>query len=296
MRRRSLSAVTALTAICLVSFAAAPSLAGVPAPSLPTQAVAVQESVPVNGISMAYRDIGEGEPLVLLHGFMGTGAMWDAILDELASRYRVIVPDLRGHGGSTNPERTFTHRQAAEDVFALLDLLEIDRFKAMGGSTGAMTLLHMATAQPTRVEAMVLLAGTSYFPEQARRHMRAMRPEAASVEDLERQARAQGHVRGAEQLRDLMTQFRDFQHSYDDMNFTPPYLSTIEAATLIVYGDRDEFFPVSIAMEMYEAIPTSYLWVVPNTDHAVLLWSDRGRARLVETALDFLSGEWAADE
>jgi pimeloyl-ACP methyl ester carboxylesterase len=51
------------------------------------------------------------------------------------------------------------------------------------------------------------------------------------------------------------------------MNFTPPLLSTITARTLIVHGDRDPFYPVSLPVEMYAAIPRSYLWVVPNGGH-----------------------------
>ncbi len=51
------------------------------------------------------------------------------------------------------------------------------------------------------------------------------------------------------------------------MNLTSPYLATIKARTLIVHGDRDEFFPVDIPVEMYKAIPGSQLWIVPNGDH-----------------------------
>jgi pimeloyl-ACP methyl ester carboxylesterase len=54
-----------------------------------------------------------------------------------------------------------------------------------------------------------------------------------------------------------------FKDSYDDMNFTPPYLSTITARTLIVYGDRDPLYPINILMEMHTAIPGSYLWMIP---------------------------------
>ena len=66
----------------------------------------------------------------------------------MARGYRLIIPDLRGHGRSTNPSGLFTHRQCAEDLFALLDQLEILRFKAVGISAGGNTLLHMATARP----------------------------------------------------------------------------------------------------------------------------------------------------
>lgn len=249
----------------------------------------VHSIVEVNGISMAYRDIGQGAPLVLLHGFMGTGAQWDAVLGEFTGHHRVIVPDLRGHGRSTNPAGAFTHRQAARDVFALLDHLGIDRFSGMGASTGAMTLLHMATDQPERVEAMVLMAGTNYFPQQAREIMRGVDPDAVAAEQLEESAQQQGHVRGGEQLRALMGQFRDFQDSYDDMNFTSPYLSTITARTLIVHGDRDAFFPVSIPVGIYEAIPNAYLWIVPNAGHSFMAQPGRWRRSLVATVLDFLA-------
>ena len=248
------------------------------------------DSVAVNGITLAYRVFGEGEPLILLHGFNGTGRAWAGVLDDFAAHYRVIVPDLRGHGRSTNPSGQFTHRQSALDIFALLDRLGVDTFRAMGISTGGMTLLHMATAQPQRVEAMVLIGATSYFPESAREIMRASDPENMSVEALER--RGQAHSRGAEQARELASQFFAFKDSYDDMNFTRPYLSTITASTLIVHGDRDAFFPVSIPVEEYEAIPDSYLWIVPNGGHVPLLGPERERTFFTEVVLDFLAGEW----
>ena len=77
-------------------------------------------------------------------------------------------------------------------------------------------------------------------------------------------------------------QFRGFKDSYDDMNFTPPYLLDDRARTLIVHGDRDEFFPVNIPVEMYRAIPKSFLWIVPNGGH-VLVYGDN-RAAFTEEA------------
>ena len=80
-------------------------------------------SVSLNGIQMHYDEVGVGEPLVLLHFFGGAGLVWDPFVDEFAEEFRVIVPDLRGHGSSTNSTEKFTHRQSAADVFALLDHL-----------------------------------------------------------------------------------------------------------------------------------------------------------------------------
>jgi pimeloyl-ACP methyl ester carboxylesterase len=76
----------------------------------------------------------------------------------------VIIPDLRGHGWSTNPAKTFTHRQSAADVLALLDHLALKRVRAMGISTGGMTLLHVATRQTDRIDAMVLIGADVILP------------------------------------------------------------------------------------------------------------------------------------
>ena len=246
-------------------------------------------SLSVGDIEMYYEARGEGEPLVLLHGGGGIGANWDLIFKEPPAGYQLIIPDLRGHGRSTNPSPGFTFRQLAEDVFGLLDRLEIDRFKAIGLSLGAKTLLHVATQQPDRVEALVLVSATPYFPATARAIMGQLTVETRSKAEWEQMR--QWHPQGDEQIRKLWEQMHALKDSYDDMNFTPPYLSTITARTLIVHGDRDPLYPVQLAMEMYAAIPRSYLWVIPNGGHGPI-FGDRAPL-FVETALAFLRGEWA---
>lgn len=243
----------------------------------------------VNDIEMYYETRGEGEPLLLLHGGGGVGANWQLIFNEPPDGYKLIIPDLRGHGRSTNPSSTFTFKQVALDVFELLDRLHIDRFKAIGLSLGAKTLLHAATQQPSRVEAMVLVSATPYFPRQARSLMNQLAVQEHS--EAEWQQMRQWHKHGDEQIKKLWELMSALKDSYDDMNFTPPYLSTITARTLIVHGDRDPLYPVGLAMEMYEAIPHSYLWVVPNGGHGPIFGDIT--ARFVETAAEFLRDGWA---
>lgn len=258
--------------------------AGLPAVTA-AQAAGVR-TAPVNGIEMRYEIRGTGEDLVLLHGFSGCGRTWEPFVDALAKEYRLIIPDLRGHGGSTGSDGPFTHRQSAADVLALLDRLGVKRVRAMGISTGGMTLLHAATRQPDRIEAMVLIGATTHFPEQARKIMRGAAVETLPppvLEDFRRCA-----TRGEAQVRELVAQFHGFKDSYDDMTFTPPHLATIKARTLIVHGDRDEFFPVSIPVAMYEAIPGSALWIVPQGDH-VPIFEERAPAFL-EAVRTFLRG------
>jgi pimeloyl-ACP methyl ester carboxylesterase len=244
-------------------------------------------TVAVNGIRMHYQRHGEGEPLLLLHGFTGAGGDWAPFVELLSGEHELIVPDLRGHGRSTNPSGTYTHRQAALDVLALLDRLEIGSVKAIGVSGGANALLHMATRQPSRVEAMVLVSGASYYAEQARAFMRQLTVD--SHTDEQWRIMRQRHRRGDRQILELWAQAHGFKDSYDDMSFTPPHLATISARTLLVSGDRDPLVPVSIAVEMYTAIPRACLWIVPNRGHGPVAGDMRGR--FVEVATAFLRGE-----
>src|SRR5450759_5291465 len=141
-------------------------------PYAPKRTTTRGHTVQINNIEMYYEEYGVGKPLVLLHGFGGCAQNWHPFTAKLSERHRLIVVDLRGHGHSTNPENKFTHREAASDVFLLLEKLGVGRFSAMGISSGGMTLLHMATSQPKRIDSMVLISATSHFPDQARAILR----------------------------------------------------------------------------------------------------------------------------
>jgi pimeloyl-ACP methyl ester carboxylesterase len=239
-----------------------------------------------NGIDLHFEMRGEGEPLLLLHGFMGTSGDWAHVfdVDAFARSRRVIAPDARGHGRSTNPSGAFSFRECARDALAILDQLGIDRFRAVGVSLGAKTLLHVATQQPERVEAMVIVSATPYFPQQAREVMRA-----AAVTDHPADEWAQmrsRHLGGDDQIRALWRLPERFAATHDDMSFTPPLLSTITARTLVVSGDRDPFYPVELAVEMYRAIPRSELWIVPREGHGPIYGA--WREAFASAALAFL--------
>ena len=222
-------------------------------------------NIQLNGIEIYYETEGTGEPLLLLHGGAGCQENWaHAGRDQFAREYTLILPDARGHGRTTNPQKTITHRQCALDTLALLDHLGIGKCRAIGLSMGGNILLHMATLQPERLEAMVLVSAAMYFPEQARAIMRQV---AENQPPQEWEIMRRRHKLGDEQIVALWDWARGMSDSRDDMNFTPSSLSRITASTLIVYGDRDPLYPVEMAVEMYRAIPRSALWVVPNGGH-----------------------------
>ena len=242
--------------------------------------------VKVNGMSMYYETYGEGPPLLLLHGFKGSSQLWKPFIGELSKYYRLIVPDLRGHGRTRNPTKIFTHQLAASDVQAFLDQIRIRRCRAIGLSSGGIILLHIATKRPDRIEAMVLVSAATHFPEQAREIMRKTSVENITPEEWE--GARQLHVYGDHQIRLLRQQFHGFKDVYDDVNFTAPYLGRIRVETLIVHGDRDPFFPVSIAVDMYRGMPHSYLWVVPNGDHVPIY---QEAAQFTRTSLEFFKSQ-----
>lgn len=226
----------------------------------------------VNGICMYYETEGRGAPLLLLHGFTGSSRDWQhAGREALVRDFRCILPDARGHGKSNNPEGHLTHAQCAEDLLALLDHLEVERVCAIGMSMGGNTLLHLSTLAPERVERMILVSATSYYPEQARQIMRQAAPDAASE---------QGRAFARYQL--------EFSDDYDDMRFTPPCLARIPAETLLVTGDRDPLYPLEITTQMYQHLKHAALWVVPGGGHVPIF--GHHREAFVRTALSFLKG------
>jgi pimeloyl-ACP methyl ester carboxylesterase len=225
-------------------------------------------TVELRGFQMHYEVRGDGQPLLLLHGGMGIGDDWRHVFASDPPGYTVIVPDLRGHGRSTSPPEEFTFKACAEDVRELLDQLSIEKVKAIGMSMGAKTLLHLATAHPQSVEAMVLVSATPRFPDPLRdAAARFTRDALAQLTAADREALRARHVHGDQQIARLYDMTRSFATSYDDMVFTSASLATITARTLVVHGDRDPLYPVELAIELLRGIPGSALWVIPNGGH-----------------------------
>ena len=113
-----------------------------------------------------------------------------------------------------------------------------------------------------------------------------MRMYPSSLTEQDRETLRRRHPGGDAQIATLLANAQAFADSYDDMNFTPPYLSQISARTLIVLGDRDPFYPVEISVEMAKAIPRSSLWIVPNAGHGPI--GGERRSDFAKTASSFL--------
>ena len=113
---------------------------------------------PINGVKLNWRDKGEGEALVFIHGFPFRSTMWAPQFDAIPPGWRFIAPDLRGFGNSERGTALMSIDLFADDVVALLDHLEIEQAVICGMSMGGYVTLSLAHRYPHRVRALVLVA------------------------------------------------------------------------------------------------------------------------------------------
>lgn len=109
-----------------------------------------------DGVGIAWRSYGDGEPVVLVMGFMGSGHAWFRLLPHVAARRRAVVLDNRGTGDSGRPRRLWSMDDLAGDVLAVLDDAGIERAHVVGASMGGMIVQHLALGHPERVRSLTL--------------------------------------------------------------------------------------------------------------------------------------------
>ena len=118
------------------------------------------EFLEARGLRFHYRDWGgEGQPLVLLHGLSSSSRIWDFVAPALASRFRVVAVDQRGHGLSDSPDSDYTFEEVGSDFAALIGAMGFERPALVGHSWGASVALYHAANHPADVRALVLVDG-----------------------------------------------------------------------------------------------------------------------------------------
>ena len=113
--------------------------------------------VKVNGVRLRYLVGGQGSPVILLHGFAETSHMWRPIMPLLAERHTVVVPDLRGAGGSAKPLSGYDKKNMAVDIHELTTTLNLERIRIVGHDIGLMVAYAYAAQFPERTERVVLM-------------------------------------------------------------------------------------------------------------------------------------------
>ena len=110
-----------------------------------------------NGVRMHYLVAGQGDPIILLHGYAETSHMWLPLIKELSKNHLVIAPDLRGFGDSSIPAAGYTKAVMAQDVHALATGLKLGKARVVGHDIGLMVAYAYAAQYPTEVDRIVLM-------------------------------------------------------------------------------------------------------------------------------------------
>ena len=233
------------------------------------QLVSAHDSV--DGAVLHYQTGGSGPPLLLLHGFMGSGMAWQQFADTLGRHYSLIVPDLPGHGYSTGLPASWGPERVARQMLQLLERIQVGRIRAIGCSAGADVLLHMARLAPERLEAAVLISASHRLAEDVRGSLRSIPP----MEELGawRDWNARHSPHGDSQVRALLQSLRGIADNYDDFSTPLADLRKIPTPILIVTGDQDTGPSLDTELELHRNLPGSSLWVVPDAGHCPF-WSE----------------------
>src|SRR4051794_10857936 len=125
---------------------------------LTSRASAPGEYADVNGINLYYERRGSGQPLILLHGGLGSGEMFGPTIALLADHHEVIAPDLQGHGRTADTDRPIDIRLMADDIAALIDHLRLEKPDIVGYSLGGGVALFTAVKYPDKVGKLVSAA------------------------------------------------------------------------------------------------------------------------------------------
>ncbi len=243
-------------------------------------------TIAIRDIDLHYKVHGHeaGEPLVLLHAFTETGAMFDPFLARLGETYQLYVLDWRGHGRTNNPQRKIRHEELALDLAAFVTALGLDAAHFCGVSSGGMQLTFLALEQPQLVRSVTFVAATYTIDQRLQTRVSRI-VETASPSWLNVLQARHGDVNGPDYGRKLLRLWLEAVQRADELPFKPIDLKRIKRPALIIHGDRDAFLPIHIPVTMYQMIPAAELCILPGCGHDVA--GDRPHM-LVDALLQFL--------
>jgi pimeloyl-ACP methyl ester carboxylesterase len=248
----------------------------------------------INGAQIYYESFGEDRPdqapVLLIHGSTVTGKDdWELAAPLLARHRRVIVPDCRGHGQSSNPNLSYSFKEMAGDMAALVRLLGYERAHVIGHSNGGNVALVMLLEHPEVVQSAVLQAANAYVSQD----LVDKEPALHDPERVERESpwwkdsmiTLHGETHGPEYWRDLLR--LTVKEIITQPNYTPEDLHLVQRPTLVIQGQNDGVnAPARHAQFIAQHIPYAELWIPAGVGHNVHLerlleWIER-----IESFLD----------
>lgn len=233
--------------------------------------------IEVNQAQIYYQAYGEDQPaaapIILIHGATGTGqSNWGRVAPALASRYRVIVPDCRGHGRSSSPFGGYSFRQLADDVAELVHALGYERAHIIGHSNGGNVALVTLLEHPQVVQSCVIQAGNAYVSQDLIEKEppifdpdRVSRDAPAWMEDM---IHWHGETHGKNYWRELLQM--TVAEIIREPNYTPQDLERVAKPVLVVQGAQDHVnAPARHAQFIADHIRLAELWLPEGVDHNV---------------------------
>jgi pimeloyl-ACP methyl ester carboxylesterase len=208
----------------------------------------------VNGLHLYYETHGSGRPLILLHGGLAAGEMFEPILPVLAADHQVIVPDLQGHGRTADIDRPIDVRLMADDVAALIDHVGLDRPDVVGYSMGGGVAFFAAVKHPEKVRRLVV-ASTNMRRDAIPPEMLAQQAQvsAAAAEFMKETPMYETYQRLAPRPEDFGRLLDKIGASMaEDFDFSEEVRS-LQVPTLIVCADAD-MAPPSHYVEVFKLL------------------------------------------
>jgi pimeloyl-ACP methyl ester carboxylesterase len=243
--------------------------------------------VDANGVHSYYEEHGCGDPLLLLHGGLIDGDSFAQQTPAFAERYRVIVPDRRGHGRTPDVEGPISYDLMADDTIAAMDALGTGPAHLVGWSDGGNVGLLVAIKRPDLVRRLVTI-GSNFSAD-------GLTNEAAATfkPDTPTSAVPVMHemwkVNAVDPDR-FDAVLEKMQGCWFDYAIPPADLARIAAPTLVMVGD-DDIAKFEHTIELFETIPDAQLAVIPGASHLAPIEKPELVNQLV---LDFLAAEGPA--
>jgi 3-oxoadipate enol-lactonase len=239
------------------------------------------DTIEINGIRLAYDRRGKGTPLVLLHGYPLDRRLWDDVLPLLEDQFDLIVPDLRGFGGSSTVDSFYAMEDIASDIAGLLDFLGIQKTAIAGHSMGGYVALAFARLYPERITGLGLVSTQVLADTPAKREDRfktaaevADKGPASVVEAMApkftKDPRLQEFARSSMELQQPAAYIGALKAMGERVDSTP-LLETIHYPVVIVHGDADNLIPIDRAREVKAALPDAYFVEIGGAGHMPMM-------------------------
>lgn len=255
---------------------------------LSCSAPTVAERELINGVELDFVVHGDGPPLYLLHGGMESRDSFENQVSVFAEYFTVVALDSREQGRSGAADTQISYAQMSNDVVALAAHLEHDRISIMGLSDGGVTAITTAINNPEFVDKLVLLGATFHYnsyPASMREFIASYEWDGDTDPDRYPGNFVKHYLTGHKDLSDFGEALKEMSNMWTTSpTLAKSDLSTIKAKTLIINGDHEDTV-LDHVFELYEGIPNSSLFVVPNATHYAL----QEKPELVnEVMMDFL--------